>query len=711
MIEFHVEADGVAVLTWNVTDRPMNVLNEASIAAFRAAMEKVLNDDAIRGAVVTSSHKEFIVGADIRMLEEMGDTAEEIYAKGERIQQLFRRLETGGKPFVAAINGHALGGGYELCLACHYRIAVEEGRIKIGLPESKLGLLPGGGGTQRLPRLIGIEQAVPLMLEGRDVDQRRALKMGMVDALVPAAELIARARQWVLEQGNEKILQPWDRKGYRIPGGAVQSPKIQQFFIAGNALLREKTYGNYPAQRNIMSCVFEGLQTNLDTGLKIETRYFANCLLSPEAKNMIRFFFSMTDANKLSRRPKDVEKGRFSRIGVLGAGMMGAGIAYVTASAGMEVVLIDTSTEAAQKGRDYSRGLLEKQIRRGRMTQDQADALLRRIHPTTDFNDLAGCELVIEAVFEDRAIKADVTARAEAVIGEDAVFASNTSTLPISGLAEASSRPAMFIGLHFFSPVEKMPLVEIIRGRETGDVALARAMDFVRAIAKTPIVVNDSRSFFTSRVFATYVREGLAMLAEGVKPALIENAGRMAGMPVGPLALADEVSIELMYKIMKQTMADLGESYVVQPGDDVIVKWVEDLGRIGKKAGKGFYEYPRDGAKFLWPGIGEQYPLAASQPDVQELMQRMLYIQAVESARCMEEGVIEDPRDADVGSVMGWGFPPFHGGVASLVDEVGADAFIARCEVLAQKYGARFNPPQSLHALVAAGNGYYGRAA
>lgn len=711
MIEFHVESDGVAVLTWDVSDRPMNVLNEASIAAFEKAMEKVLSDDAIKGAVITSSHKEFIVGADIRMLEEMGNTAEEIYAKGARIQALFRRLETGGKPFVAAINGHALGGGYELCLACHRRIASEEGRIKIGLPESKLGLLPGGGGTQRLPRLIGIEQAVPLMLEGRDVDQRRALKMGMIDELVPAAELVARARQWVLEQGYEKILQPWDRKGYRIPGGAVQSPKIQQFFIAGNALLREKTYGNYPAQRNIMSCVFEGLQTDLDTGLKIETRYFANCLLSPEAKNMIRFFFSMTDANKLSRRPRDVEKSRFSRIGVLGAGMMGAGIAYVTAAAGLEVVLIDTTLETAEKGRDYSRTLVEKQLKRGRLTQAAADALLGRIHPTTDFADLAGCELVIEAVFEDRAIKADVTARAEAVVGEDAVFASNTSTLPITGLAEASRRPEMFIGLHFFSPVEKMPLVEIIRGRETGTVALARAMDFVRTIGKTPIVVNDSRGFFTSRVFATYVREGLAMLAEGVKPALIENAGRMAGMPVGPLALADEVSIELMYKIMKQTKADLGDAYVEQPGDDVIVKWVEELGRIGKKAGKGFYEYPQDGAKYLWPGIGDHYPLAASQPEVQELMQRMLYIQALESARCMEEGVVEDPRDADVGSVMGWGFPPFHGGVASLVDEVGADIFVARCEGLAQKYGARFSPPQSLRDLAAAAKGYYGRAA
>jgi 3-hydroxyacyl-CoA dehydrogenase/enoyl-CoA hydratase/3-hydroxybutyryl-CoA epimerase len=460
-----------------------------------------------------------------------------------------------------------------------------------------------------------------------------------------------------------------------------------------------------------MSAVFEGMHTDFDTALKIETRWLVKTLRSPEQANMTRFFFSMTEANKLGRRPKDVPAATLAKVGMLGAGMMGAGIAYVTAAAGLDVVLLDTELALAEKGKGYSAKLVADRVKRGRMSQAEADALLARIHPTADFADLKGCELVIEAVFEDRRIKADVTKQAEAVIGTDAIFASNTSTLPITGLAEASARPASFIGLHFFSPVDRMPLVEIIRGKPTTHATLAKAMDYVKAIRKTPIVVNDSRGFFTSRVFGTYVREGLAMLAEGVYPALIDNAGRMAGMPVGPLALADEVSLELMHRVGTQTRKDLGDAYEATPADPLVELMVDRLGRLGKKVGKGFYDYPEGGRKQLWPGLTEHFPPAAEQPSVDEVVKRLIYIQSIETARCMEENVVTDPRDADVGSIMGWGYPPFRGGVASQIDMVGVGRFVEECDRLAQQYGPRFAPPQLLRDMAAKGESFYPKQA
>ncbi|HZB91546.1 MAG TPA: 3-hydroxyacyl-CoA dehydrogenase NAD-binding domain-containing protein [Stellaceae bacterium] len=707
MIEYEVGADGIAVIAWNMADRPMNLLNEESVERFAAAVRRAIEDTAVKGVVVTSRKHDFLAGADLTRLGRGVDAAG-LGASTARFHALLRAVEKSGKPFCAALNGTALGGGFEIALACHHRIAAADDAIRIGLPEVTLGLMPGGGGTQRLPRLIGIRSALPLLLEGRKLDPHKALAAGLVDEVVPPALLLAAARRWLLTEGPANAAQPWDRKGFRIPDGGVHSPKGQETFVAGNALLHAKTFGNYPAPRHIASAVYEGLITDFDTGLKIETRYFVHCALSPAARNMIRtLFFSIGEAGKLAARPKDVPEQRYRRIGVLGAGMMGAGIAYVSALAGLEVVLIDTSPAQAEKGKAAAQRLLQRRVEQRRLSEAERDAALARIVPTTRFADLAGAELVIEAVFEDRRVKAAVTREAEAVLAADAIVASNTSTLPITGLAEASQRPQNFIGLHFFSPVERMPLVEIIRGRLTADATLARAMDFIRRIGKTPIIVNDSRGFYTSRVFGTYVGEGLALLAEGVLPALIDNAGRHAGMPVGPLALADEVSLELMHKVRQQTRADLGGEARGDAAATVIERMVEKLGRIGRKAGKGFYDYPAEGGKRLWPGLAQHWPPEATQPDVEEVKRRLLYIQSVETARCLEEKVVLDPRDADVGAVLGWGFPAYLGGTVSQMHSIGLERFAAACEALAQRHGERFAPPALLREMAAAGKSFY----
>ncbi|MGO8919504.1 MAG: 3-hydroxyacyl-CoA dehydrogenase NAD-binding domain-containing protein [Stellaceae bacterium] len=708
MIDTELGADGIAVIAWNMVERSMNVLNDASVARFAAAVETAIADAAVKGVIVTSKKRDFLAGADLTELGRSADAAS-LMAFTTRFHALMRAIEKSGKPFCAAINGTALGGGYEIALACHRRIAADDPRIRIGLPEVTIGLLPGGGGTQRLPRMIGIRAALPLLLEGRKLDPAKALAAGLIDQVVPAERLLGAARAWLLTDGPQNAVQPWDRKGFKIPDGGVFSPKGHETFVAGNALLHEKTWGNYPAPRNIASCVYEGLITDFDTGLKIESRYFVNCALSSEARNMIRsLFFSIGEANKLAARPKDVPEQSYRRIGVLGAGMMGAGIASVSAEAGIEVVLLDTSLAQAEKGKAQVQTQLERRVQQRRLGEAQRDAVLARIRPSASFDDLRGADLVVEAVFEDRKIKAEVTRQAEAVLEAGAIFASNTSTLPITGLAEASVRPENFIGLHFFSPVDRMPLVEIIRGRRTSDPCLARAMDYVRRIGKTPITVNDSRGFYTSRVFGTYVNEGLTLLGEGVGPALIDNAGRMAGMPVGPLALADEVSIELMYKVRKQTRADLGKEYRGnQAAEAVIDLMVEKLGRIGKKAGKGFYDYPAEGKKQLWPGLAQHFKPLAAQPDVSVVKQRLLYVQSVETARCLEEKVVLDPRDADVGAILGWGFPPFLGGTVSQMHSIGLDRFIAECDRLAQLHGDRFAPPRLLRDMAVAGRAFY----
>jgi 3-hydroxyacyl-CoA dehydrogenase/enoyl-CoA hydratase/3-hydroxybutyryl-CoA epimerase len=701
----------------------MNVLSEASMRDFAEAVEKVIADPNVKGAVLTSGKPAFMAGADLSMMEGQAsgsgapktqlERAQALYEHNLKFQNLLRRVETSGKPFAAAINGTALGGGLEVTLACHYRVAADDPKIQLGLPESKVGLLPGGGGTQRLPRLIGAQAALPLMLEGKSVTPQKALELKFVNQIAPREQIVAEAKKWVREVG--KAEQPWDEKNFRMPGGTPhQNASNSGFFTVANATVHKNTYGLYPAQQYILSCVYEGIQVPIDAGLRIETRYFTKLLMDPTSRNMVRsMFLSMQELNKLARRPKGVPEFKVRKMGVLGAGMMGAAIAHVSARAGIEVVLIDQDQAAADKGRAHAEKMLAKDVERGSLPADQRDAILNRIVPTTDYAKLSDADLVIEAVFEDRAIKADVTKKAEAVLPEHALFGSNTSTLPITGLAQASKRPGSFIGVHFFSPVERMQLVEIIRGKETSDEALAKAMDYVKAIRKTPIVVNDSRGFYTSRVFATYINEGIHMLAEGAIPALIENCGKMTGMPVAPLALTDEVALDLVYKIRKQTQADMGDSYEETAADRIVAEMVEKHGRVGKKAGKGFYDYPKEpgGRKRLWPDLANIAKQSADQPSPDDLKTRFLTIQALETARCVEENVVTDPREADVGAILGWGFAPWTGGPLSYIDTLGAAAFVAQCEALAQKHGKRFMPNQLLRDMAAKGESFYKRFA
>ncbi len=711
MIAYEVDADGIATLTIDMPDRSMNVFDEALIARLEELIETVAADEAVKGAIITSGKRAFIAGADLSMLQRLSaaartETPARVMEEVGRMNRILRRLETCGKPFAAAVNGLAMGGGLELALACHYRLVADDPKIQLALPEVKVGMVPGAGGTQRLPRLMGIQAALQYILEGKSMSPAEAVSFGVFHKAVPVDDLLKEARSWLLEKGDP--VQPWDKKGFKIPGGRVQSPSGMQTFMAANAMLASRTYHNYPAAEAILSCVYEGLQLPIDRALTVESRYVTSILLGPEVANMIRtLFVNKGAADKLKRRPRDVPPMKVSRLGVLGAGMMGAGIAHVSAMAGMEVVLIDREVALAEKGKAHAEALLDKRVKRRKITAEAAKEVLARITPSADFADLSGCDLVIEAVFEDRDIKADVTRRSEAVLGDEAVFASNTSTLPITGLAEASARPERFIGIHFFSPVEKMPLVEIILGEKTGDEALARALDYVRQIRKTPIVVNDSRGFYTSRVFGTYVSEGMAMLAEGVKPALIENVGRMAGMPVGPLAVADEVSIELAYHIKEAARKDLGEAFVAPAGEAVIDKMIVELKRPGKKAGKGFYDYPEGARKHLWPGLAEHFPPADEQPDPGELRTRFLYIQAIETARCVEEGVLSDPAEADVGAIFGWGFAPFTGGPLSMIDTIGVADFVAECDRLAEAYGPRFAPPRLLRDMAEKGETFY----
>jgi len=711
-IDWQLDDDGIVLLTIDVPGRSMNVMTPEFLADVASAAKRIAEEGDVKGAVVTSGKDTFMAGADLHgIVENFGRTnTRELYEWCRGLQQALRALETCGKPVAAAINGTALGGGLEVCLACHYRVAADNPKTKLGLPEVQVGLLPGGGGTQRLPRLIGIEPALRLITEGRQLAPREALEAGFVDAVVPAGEEVAAAKLWVREAGVAGQL--WDRDGFKVPGGAgLMHPKAVQTFMVGSALTQKLTNHNYPAPQAILSAVYEGTVLPIDKALDVETKYFVSMLEHPVSRNMIRtLFINKGAADKLARRPKEPAERKVTKLGILGAGMMGAGIAWVSARAGMDVVLLDTTGEKAEKGKDYSRQLAEKLKGRGKLGGAAAETLLGRIRTGNDFSALAGCELVIEAVFEERDIKADVTRRAEAVIGADAIFASNTSTLPITGLAEASARPERFIGIHFFSPVDKMPLVEIIVGEKTGDVAIAQALDYVRQIRKTPIVVNDSRGFYTSRVFSVFSREGITMLAEGVNPALIENVAKHAGMPVGPLAVTDEVSLELSYHITQQTKKDLGDAYEPGPADAVIEKLVTELGRKGKRHGKGFYEYPEEGKKRLWKGLARHYPPAAEQPSADEVRRRLLYAQAIESVRCLDESVVTHPADADIGSIFGWGFPAWTGGTLSFIETVGVEHFVREADRLTEAYGDRFAVPESLRTMAKEGRTFYAGA-
>ena len=720
--KFAVDNDGIATATFDVPGRSMNTLTAAALKDITAIAERVKTDAAIKGLVITSGKPTgFCAGADIGEMEGNAGVKAAELTENEKLNRQFegafgfnrvlRGLETCGKPVAAAINGLALGGGLEVTLACHYRVVGDNPKIQLGLPEAKIGLLPGAGGTQRLPRLIGAMNALPLILEGKPSTPQEALKLGFVHAVVPAGTEVGAAKEWIKTKGD--AVQPWDKKDFKIPGGTPHSPGGGTAFVMGNAMLRKQSYGNYPAQLSIMKCVYEGIQVPIDAGLRIESRYFAALSAHPTAKNMMRsLFLSMQELGKGARRPKDEAPTDAKKVGIIGAGMMGAGIAYVQAVAGIETVLIDQTIEAAEKGKSYAAGLLAKQVERGKMAKEKADGILALITPTTDYAALKGADLVVEAVFENRDIKATVTKAAEAVIPETAVFGSNTSTLPITGLAEASIRPESFIGIHFFSPVDKMGLVEIILGKKTNPHAVAVAVDYVKKIKKTPIVVNDSRGFYTSRCFGTYVAEGQEMLAEGIAPAIVDNVGRMTGMPRGPLELADDVALDLAYKVREQTKKDLGSAYVAGPSDALIEALVVKEGRLGRKNGKGFYDYPANkGPKTLWPGLADLVKITTTEAEpaaVDELKKRFLYRQAVEAARCYAENVVTDPRDADVGAILGWGFAPWTGGPISLIDTVGLKKFVEECDRMAQAYGARFAPPQLLRDMAAKGETFYG---
>ena len=708
MFNVEIDKDGWATITFDMPDREANVWNHNSLDALSDLLDRLETDDAIKGGIITSAKKTFIAGADLKDIEKIaqgGQDPSELTKSCAVLSQQLRRLETLGKPMVAAINGAALGGGYELCLACHHRVIASSSKIQVGLPESQLGLLPGAGGTQRLPWLIGIKAALPLLMEGKQLRPNKALTLGLVDTMVPSEDLISSAKAWLQTHGT--AVQPWDQKGAKIPGGSPTDPKLKQMFMVATAMFQEKTHGNYPAGAAILSCIYEGLASPFDVGLKIETRYFVSLLTGKVAPSMVRtLFLSLQEANKLVRRPSDVPKKTYKKIGVLGAGLMGAGIANTCAKSGIDVVLIDREQAAADKGKAHAAQLMDRSISKGRATEQKKEELLNRIQATTDFDALASCDLVIEAVFEDREVKASVTKQAEAVLDKTALFASNTSTLPITGLAEASERPENFIGLHFFSPVEKMPLIEVIRGKQSSDECLAKILDFVRQINKTPIVVNDSRGFYTSRVFGTYITEGMAMLSEGIHPALIERAGQVAGMPMPPLGLADEVGLGLMHQVGIQTKKDLGDDYKHNPSTPILEKMVLEFDRSGKRSGAGFYEY-KEGNKSLWTELGSHFSIHETQPRLEEVVQRYLFVQAIEAARCMEEDVLLAAADADVGAIMGWGFAPYTGGPLCYIESFGIKEFVSQADHLSQRYGERFEPPQLLRDMATEDRKFY----
>ena len=707
-VTVEIGADGIAVASMDLPGRPMNVVGDALMSGIGQATD-ALADATVKGLILTSSKADFCAGGDLDAISQW-TRPEQAFDVTMAMKAVLRRLETQGKPVVAAINGHALGGGLEIALACHARFVIDDPKLRIGQPEVKLGLLPGGGGTVRLSRLLGIQQTLKIIGEGNDLTPREAKAMGLVtDLAADRAELLAKARAWIA--ASPKAQQPWDAPKFRFPGGDSRSPAALQLLAIAPSIASARSWGNYPAVQHIMSAVFEGGLLDFDAACEVESRYFAACAMSQQSRNLIAaMWYQLNAVRKGASRPPGIAASKVGKLGILGAGMMGSGIAYVSARAGIDVVLLDTTRDAAERGKAHAQARLDKAVAKGRVSSKAREGVLSRIAPTTRYEDLAGCELVIEAVFEDRAVKADVTKRAEAVIPAQALLASNTSTLPITSLAQASVRPANFLGLHFFSPVGKMPLVEIIVGAQTSDEALARGFDFVLQIGKTPIVVNDSRGFYTSRVFATYVMEGIAMLAEGVHPRSIEVAGLQAGMPMPPLALQDEVSLSLALHVVEQTRKDMaaeGQTYHEHPAIAVIRKLCE-IGRVGKKAGKGFYDWPGEssGEKRLWPGLAQYWPPAAQQPEQRELIDRLLFAQANEAARCYEEGVVRSVADANVGSILGWGFAPFHGGALQFINAMGARRFVERSRELAERFGARFAPATIVVRQAEAGSAF-----
>ncbi|MFR9799416.1 3-hydroxyacyl-CoA dehydrogenase NAD-binding domain-containing protein [Streptomyces sp. MS06] len=705
-IRWEQDDTGVVTLVLDDPDQSANTMNQAFRDSLAAVVDRLEAErDTVRGVIVTSAKKTFFAGGDLRdLIRATPETAQDLLDGGLAIKRNLRRLETLGKPVVAALNGAALGGGYEIALACHHRVALDAPGSKIGCPEVTLGLLPGGGGVVRTVRLLGITDALlKVLLQGTQYSPRRALDNGLVDEVADTPEdLLARARAFV--DAHPEAQQPWDRPGYRIPGGTPANPKFAANLPAFPANLRKQTGGApYPAPRNILAAAVEGAQVDFETAQVIEARYFVELAAGQTSKNMIQaFFFDLQAVNAGANRPRGVEPRRVRRVAVLGAGMMGAGIAYACARAGIDVVLKDVTPESAAKGKGYSEKLCAKAVAKGRTSQEKADALLARITPTAEVADLAGCDAVIEAVFEDTALKHKVFQEVQQVVAPDALLCSNTSTLPITGLAEGVERQADFIGLHFFSPVDRMPLVEIIKGERTGDEALARAFDLVRQINKTPIVVNDSRGFFTSRVIGHFINEGVAMVGEGVEPASVEQAAAQAGYPAKVLSLMDDLTLTLPRRIRKETrqaVEESGGTWTPHPADAVVDRMVDEFGRTGRSGGAGFYEYGEDGKRLrLWPGLREHFTRPGTEIPFRDMQERMLFAEALDTVRLMEEGVLTSVADANIGSILGIGFPGWTGGVLQYVNgyDGGLPGFVARARELAARYGDRFAPPALL---------------
>ncbi|MFC7446970.1 3-hydroxyacyl-CoA dehydrogenase NAD-binding domain-containing protein [Rhodococcus daqingensis] len=710
-IRYDIDGDGIVTLTLDDPAQSANTMNEGFIVSLGAVVDRLEAErESVTGVILTSAKKTFFAGGDLNdILKSEPGQAEGVIANVNRIKEPMRRLETLGRPVVAAINGAALGGGLELALACHHRIALNDRGAAIGLPEATLGLLPGGGGIVRTVRLLGVVTALTqVLLQGQRHAPEKARALGLLDELVASPdELLPAAKKWIA--ANAEAHQPWDAKGYKIPGGTPATPALAANLPAFPANLRKQLKGApYPAQIAIMSAAVEGAQVDFDTAQTIENRYFAELATGQISKNMIRaFFFDMQKANSLFKQYGGAEREPVRKAVVLGAGMMGAAIAYVCAKAGMDVVLKDVTLEAAERGKGYSKNILEKAVSRGRSTEEKAAAILSRIHPSDKPEDAEGAELVIEAVFEDPNIKNKVFAEIDQYVTPDALLCSNTSTLPITLLGSGVSRPEDFIGLHFFSPVDKMPLVEIIRGEKTGAEALGRALAVVKQIGKTPIVVNDSRGFFTSRVIGTFTNEGIAMLGEGISPASIEQATLQAGYPAAVLALMDELTLTLPRKIREETKAatlDAGQPWAPHPADVVVDRMIDEFGRKGRSTGAGFYEYVDGKRVGLWPGLAEAFG-GDKQIPFEDMKERMLFVEAIETVRCIEEGVLDTATDANVGSILGIGYPGWTGGVVRYIDQYdgGAAGFVRRAEELADRYGQRFAPPQLLLDKAAAG--------
>jgi 3-hydroxyacyl-CoA dehydrogenase/enoyl-CoA hydratase/3-hydroxybutyryl-CoA epimerase len=717
---YAVDADGVATITWDVAGKSMNVMSTAGFAELSGLVDDALADAGVKGVIITSGKKDFAGGMDLNVIATMRAGGAEVIFDGVMMMHgVLRKIERAGmdpktlkgaKPIVAALPGTALGIGLELPLSCHRIIAADNPKAKIGLPEIMVGIFPGAGGTTRLVRKLGAMMAAPFLLEGKLSDHKGAKAAGLIDEVVAPEALLARAKEWVLGAKEADLLKPWDAKGYKMPGGAPYHPAGFMTFVGANAMVLGKTMGVYPAAKALLAAVYEGALVPFDTALKIEARNFTSVLMNPSSSAMIRSLFINKEAlEKGANRPAVADQ-TVKKLGVIGAGMMGAGIAYVSANAGIEVVLIDATQESADRGKAHSADLLDKGIQRRKVTVEKKAEVLGRITATTDYAALAGADLIVEAVFEDPKVKADVTAKVEAAVGVECIYASNTSTLPISMLAKASARPEQFIGIHFFSPVDKMNLVEIIKGKATGERAVAKALDFVRAIRKTPIVVNDARFFYANRCIIPYINEGIRMVAEGVEPALIENAAKLVGMPLGPLQLVDETSIDLGVKIAKATKAAMGDAYPDGAVDEVLF-WMADQGRMGKKSNAGFYAYDATGKREgLWDGLAVQYP-HSSDPELTTVQHRLLMAQVLEAVRALQDGVLTDIREGDVGAILGWGFAPWSGGPFSWLDIIGAARAVEICDGLTEVFGARFETPKLLREMAAQGETFYARFA